>query len=275
MIQETGMLDVGTHCHYCKQLDFLPFTCTFCKFNFCELHRTQEQHHCIKLNLNETKDDPIQVKSNGDKFFQSLLPEKGYLRVKQQPHAFDNNGSKLGTNNSSANRRTIKSQLNQSSLDKLLNFFQRHRTNNSNKTKKSSFFSSSSKTNTTTNKTAALLKLKKIAQGDNKIPESNRIYVYVHKIDDSDDDSDEKAIEPKSFFINKLWPIGRALDFLAQKLDISNKNINVNTTEEEKLFIYKCSLESTILDELKVNDRVNLNINNLDTLYLIRGKIKK
>lgn len=263
MIQETGMLDVGTHCHYCKQLDFLPFNCAFCHFNFCELHRTQEHHHCTKLiaNLNNNNKDNTsssEAKSNGDKFFQSLLPEKGYIRVKNQQQLPNST-----TNSTTSTKRTIKSQLNQSSLDRLLSFFQRHKTPNSKK-KSSLRFKSS-------NSTTSLLQLRKIAVGDDKIPEINRIYVYVHKIDDSNKDN---SIEPKPFYINKLWPIGRALDFLAQRVNISNKNIGVDTKDEEKLFIYNCPFGSNNLIELKVNDRVNLNINNLDTLYLIRGKIK-
>nr|5IJ4_A Chain A, CDC48-associated ubiquitin-like/zinc finger protein 1 [Saccharomyces cerevisiae S288C] len=40
------MLDVGKHCAYCRQLDFLPFHCSFCNEDFCSNHRLKEDHHC-------------------------------------------------------------------------------------------------------------------------------------------------------------------------------------------------------------------------------------
>jgi len=38
--------DLGKHCAYCKQKDYLPFTCTFCSEAFCLKHRTQASHKC-------------------------------------------------------------------------------------------------------------------------------------------------------------------------------------------------------------------------------------
>ncbi|ORX56501.1 hypothetical protein BCR36DRAFT_395471 [Piromyces finnis] len=42
--------DLGKQCHLkeCKQLDFLPFTCEYCKFVFCHEHWKPENHHCEK-----------------------------------------------------------------------------------------------------------------------------------------------------------------------------------------------------------------------------------
>ncbi|OUM63883.1 hypothetical protein PIROE2DRAFT_9487, partial [Piromyces sp. E2] len=36
------------HLKECKQLDFLPFTCEYCKFVFCHEHWKPENHHCEK-----------------------------------------------------------------------------------------------------------------------------------------------------------------------------------------------------------------------------------
>lgn len=42
----THFSDLGIHCSLseCKQKDFLPFKCEFCKKAFCLEHRTQEGH---------------------------------------------------------------------------------------------------------------------------------------------------------------------------------------------------------------------------------------
>ncbi|EDO18312.1 hypothetical protein Kpol_1039p63 [Vanderwaltozyma polyspora DSM 70294] len=97
--RETGMLDVGTHCQYCRQIDFLPFHCSFCKQDFCTSHRTKESHHCKWLldqqkaivttvdvvNENGSIDNQKKKKKKrGPTYFESLLPEKSHIRVKQQ-----------------------------------------------------------------------------------------------------------------------------------------------------------------------------------------------
>lgn len=38
--------NLGQHCSYCRQKDFLPFTCKFCKKPFCLQHRTIASHEC-------------------------------------------------------------------------------------------------------------------------------------------------------------------------------------------------------------------------------------
>lgn len=47
--------DLGSFCSICHQKDFLPFTCKFCKKEFCLKHRTIQDHQC------EYK-QPIQIK---------------------------------------------------------------------------------------------------------------------------------------------------------------------------------------------------------------------
>ena len=47
----THFSDLGIHCSLseCKQKDFLPFACEFCKKAFCLAHRTQEGHECQNM----------------------------------------------------------------------------------------------------------------------------------------------------------------------------------------------------------------------------------
>ena len=40
----------GEHCtyEYCKQLDYLPFTCDYCQHKFCSSHSAPKSHECPK-----------------------------------------------------------------------------------------------------------------------------------------------------------------------------------------------------------------------------------
>lgn len=257
MIKETGMLDVGTHCYYCRQLDFLPFHCSQCNHDFCSSHRLKESHHCKSLYLNKSNDSQktsSPVVNNHGKFFQSLLPAKASERIRESTKFPPPSPS-----SSMPNNNTIKSSLNKSSLDKLLKFFNRH------KTKTFPLSSSSS-----SNKISQKLSLQKLSKGDTKIPLQNRIYIHCYVLD-----VDSNINEPTPIYINKIWPIGRVIDYLASQLGI--KNVNLKADPNMKLFLYKAfhSSNNQQLVELNPNDRVVDKIFTLDTLYLIRGEIKK
>lgn len=243
--RESGMLDVGTHCAFCRQLDFLPFHCTYCNSDFCSSHRSKESHHCKWLIETNKKSPPTvaKVKDNNGKYFKSLMPEKGYIRVQQDKKE-------------STKPQRIRSNGNRSALDKLTRFFKR---------KEASKKTSKSKPNAM----IQLTKLKRSAQGDDKIPMANRLYVYCYAIDDDQDESKELEI-----YINKIRPVGGALDSIAKQLNVSNRNSDFNATSKEKLFLYKKDSKSGELICLDPSDRVVTEIKDLDTLYLVRGDDK-
>lgn len=239
------MLDVGTHCAFCRQIDFLPFHCTYCNADFCSSHRSKESHHCKWLLESEARSPPVVAKTadNHAKYFQSLLPEKGYVRVQQDRQE-------------SAKPPKIPSKGNRSALDRLARFFKRKEV--SKKTTKSK-----------PNAMIQLTMLKRKAKGDDKIPMSNRLYVYCFAIDDDQDESKEHEI-----YINKIRPIGGALDYIAKQLDVSNRNSDINATTKEKLFLYRKDGKSGDLVCLDPSDRVVTKIKDLDTVYLVRGDDK-
>merc|ERR1712138_298123 len=43
---EYTALDIGAHCSFCKQHDFLPFKCESCGFSFCLKHKDASKHEC-------------------------------------------------------------------------------------------------------------------------------------------------------------------------------------------------------------------------------------
>ena len=46
--QQFDCMAIGKHCAEitCRQLDFLPFTCEFCKKSYCGNHRKPKEHLC-------------------------------------------------------------------------------------------------------------------------------------------------------------------------------------------------------------------------------------
>ncbi|AQZ16992.1 YNL155W [Zygosaccharomyces parabailii] len=253
MTQETGMLDVGTHCAFCRQLDFLPFHCKFCNGDFCENHRTKESHHCrwlLEQDNGEKKRPNAQkpeLKGNEEQFFKSLLPQKGYIRV-QEKHTV-----------STPRPKPVRSQINKSALDKLARFFKRRSKKNSSPIKKSA---------SSSNAFVQLSQLKKTAVGDSRIPLSNRIYIWCYVVHDEERDKDAKR---ESLYINKIWPVGRALDYAAQQFGVPNHNNSVKTKNEEKLYLYKADQKSGEMVQLDTSGRVATSISDLDTVYLVRG----
>lgn len=235
-VRETGMLDVGTHCTFCRQIDFLPFHCKFCNGDFCSKHRIREDHHCISL-----QDETHQVhvsKSDGGKFFRSLLPQRAAIRVQQQPQQTE--------------EPKVKSTLNQHSLNKLLKFFKSRPKTTIRKSRN-------------TSATAQLIQCKKIAKGDPKVPQQNRIYLYVTVIDDENSNKYNEI----PLFVNKIWPIGRVLDSVAHSLNVKNVNVKIDTSTQEKLFIYKQTPDT--IQQLDTSGRANDILHDLDNVYIIRG----
>jgi len=212
-VQETGMLDVGTHCAYCRQIDFLPFHCKYCDGDFCAKHRLKEDHHCSSLTDSTAELDNIAVhKSDGGKFFRSLLPQRSHIRVQ-------NSSSPNGNGNNNDKSPTIKSTLNKTSLDKLLKFFKSRQRKPIIKSRSAS-------------KVTQLAQLKRTAKGDSKIPEQNRIYLFATVIDDHDHDTNttNTSKENVQVYINKMWPVGRVLDSVANLLGVKNINVKVDTS---------------------------------------------
>ncbi|AET40768.1 Cuz1p Ecym_6393 [Eremothecium cymbalariae DBVPG len=250
--KEYGMLDVGKHCHYCRQVDFLPFHCTSCSEDFCALHRSREEHNCRGLvrgggDLSKGTMMAVSGSRKGDReaYFKSLLPEKSAVRVNQtraQPE---------GSNQSIKDR--LIGQKNTFALDKLKKFFDKYSSKKNYKLKL-----------TTSNKTIQLAKMKRAAKGDENIPQSNRVYIWCYCIDEK---------EPKEYemFINKVWPLGRVLDYLSQQLNIKNVNLSAPADMDKKLYLYK-TVKGSEWVLLEPSARVTGNIDDGDTVYLVRGE---
>ncbi|EDO15444.1 hypothetical protein Kpol_1027p18 [Vanderwaltozyma polyspora DSM 70294] len=253
---KTGMLEVGTHCAYCKQLDFLAFHCKYCDKDFCTKHRSQESHHCTELNNEPIDQGKVDIRDKGGAYFESLLPEKGSTRVQQ-----GNEKVKQQLRDTDKDIKPVKEKIkNKSALDKILKFFQK---------KKSENYKQVSSRKNSSNKVIQLANLKKEAIGDNKIPIANRTYIDCYYVDKGNNDDPKKT----SLYTNKTWSIGRLLDYIAIQLKVKNVNNNVNSDESEILYLYK-KVEGDQLSfkRLQPSDRISNVIKDLDVLYLVRGE---
>lgn len=250
MTREMGMLDVGTHCAFCRELDFLPFHCSECKSDFCKNHRTKESHYCKSLVLLPPHAQPEvndADKAGSGRYFKSLLPEKASVRVKQNVST---------ASEPVANAKTTLLKNNSTAMEKLKQYFAK---NGKIFNSKKSITKASS-----TNKLIQVTKMKRSAKGDETIPISNRVYAWCYIVEASD----SKPVAHE-VYINKLWPVGRALDSLASLLNVRNSNIEHSVTDKEKLFLYRGNSE---LSQLLPNSaRVAGAVKEGDILYIVRG----
>ena len=47
--------ELDKHCKICRQLDFLPFKCDFCKELYCLEHKDPKDHECKNITNYESK----------------------------------------------------------------------------------------------------------------------------------------------------------------------------------------------------------------------------
>ena len=202
--------DTGTHCQLttCKNLDFLPFVCDKCSLVFCSEHRTPLSHNCSNLTPKESTDlkkpcsiinYPCSVE-NCDSV--ELVPVLCSLCKEQVclSHRIpeDHNCIKLKVKKKPV---SVSNQLHQQFEMK------QPKSLKSAKARKMSA-------------KLALMKLKLHSIGSNELPEEERAYFFVH--------AHNLKTSAKPFFVCKSWTVGKVVDFLANKLNLSNQNHVIN-----------------------------------------------
>lgn len=229
-MSKTELMDIGEHCSYCGQIDYLPFKCS-CKGVFCLQHRQPEQHSCSALAR-----EPKVIQREAIDI--SHLPSSRTLFP-------DRSGFKVELKTTDDHPVTIKKKMAAGeSLAKL-----------------KKLFAKAPKTNAT-KRIVEAAKLKSNAKGDIRIPQSERVYVWVQVIDEKHD----KDVRHPAF-ISRGWPLGRALDSVANVLKVRNVN-NSTSDEMEKLFLYRQDGEDFKL--MKTSDRCST-VRSESTMFLVRG----
>ncbi|KAK6456251.1 uncharacterized protein RJT20DRAFT_5644 [Scheffersomyces xylosifermentans] len=246
--KDQGIIDIGKNCSKCSELDFLPFHCEFCNLTFCSKHRTLESHDCAgieKFQRSRTSSPPYEGPSAKTLFpdsdqrkrvlnerLNNAKPKPTNILDKQfrvgdiaayTPNAF----SKL---NKFLKIQREKSKSSSSTLGKIFNSKPRAASNN---------------------KVVELAQLRKQAKGDSKISVNDRVYIwalYVNGQKDSESNSNSRESDEfsrinvekdrKPIFVSKNWVVGRALDSIADNLQIKNINNSTNKSDE-RLNIFK------------------------------------
>ncbi|EGA73335.1 YNL155W-like protein [Saccharomyces cerevisiae AWRI796] len=120
------------------------------------------------------------------------------------------------------------------------------------------------------NKIIQLANLKKIAKGDPKIPMQNRIYIWCYLVDgDETDIAKEDTRMP--LYINKMWPVGRAMDYLSIQLNVKSSTLT-NSSSNDKFQLCKLKEGKQVsFYNIGASLRVTNEIKDLDTLYLVHN----
>ena len=224
--------DIGTQCHLstCKQLDFLPFTCDGCSLVFCLRHREKSSHNCSSLKRSTEDVSTIKtlictyscsvVDCNTTEVVPITCSLCGNQLCLKHRLPEDHNCVKLPIKaKSTTATKHLTSPFEIRSQKKL-------------KTLKSQKMAAK----------VALMKLKLHSKGDNGIPTSERLYFSVHPV--------ILNSTPLPIFVSSKWTVGKAIDFMANKLKLHNEN---NKISNSKLKLCSASTGEVISPDLHLH----------------------
>lgn len=264
-----GLMDIGKNCSECHALDFLPYTCEHCHRVFCANHRKLDAHNCAgQKTLNAGK---ARSPSPPGPSASSLFPdrEKDRKRIDELITTAKPLATTILEKQFRVGDVAAKTPNAFRKLAKFLSI---------QKTKKPSgvgkLFSKPPLA------AAQLHALRKDAKGDAKVAAPDRVHVWVVYVDSSSATTEHEEThiltqinvekDRRPVFVSQNWPVGRALDAVADTLHI--RNYNNHTLElKERLNIFKVEGENPVL--LKTGDRVKGTLKNGDTIYLVKGSL--
>ncbi|KAI5795494.1 hypothetical protein DFH27DRAFT_565616 [Peziza echinospora] len=296
-IRERDVGAIGKHCDIpsCHMLDFLPFKCESCNGTYCLDHRTETAHKCahegkwaaerLRRELGVSK-TPRQ--SGGGGSSSSSSTSTGHTLASTAPpttcphqkckttintprsagvfcpackrtyclahrlqdaHDCSSLPPLPGTPAAAASLQT------QAAAEKARAAFARFKAWTSTKTEKV-------KEKRQGSAAVELLRLKRVAKGDAKIPAEKRVYVYV----EAEKGSTSSRLPKGEFYFNREWSVGKVLDVAAGELGVTNVN-NRGEGEEERLRVFHVEGGRMLSFGEKVGDAVGSG----NTIVLLRG----
>ncbi|KAF5102067.1 hypothetical protein D0Z00_000527 [Geotrichum galactomycetum] len=269
-----GLLQVGDHCNFCNDLDFLPFTCDDCGNVFCQQHRKPDSHSCSQ----KLKKQQQQSKQPSKPASMTTVAPTKYTR----PAAAPTNGRRLGSSpagtppppaNGQSTQAAEKSNNNKAALEKLKSLW-----GSSNKSSKSTPSSSSQTSSSGSNlfsgwkkpslsaqlrtsraqELKLLNQLKRDAKGDAKIELSHRRYLYF-----------ESAATGKKVPVYHRDDIitGKLLDKAAEALNINLRTAN-SSAAGGKMALYIARTQQFLPYNEKLSTALGGAVKDGDTLIL-------
>lgn len=178
-----SLMDIGSHCEVCLQVDFLPFTCSKCNKTLCAEHR--EIHECTKI-------EPEPLPTIKPKRQPERTVASGRVTAPVKMHTPTPDPAAVA----SASKK-------QSALAKLRAAL--------------GVKSTSAAKSQKTAKSSSLTLLKSQAKGDPAVSQENRLYVYVERpeqeyVDPITGSKQTRAPQTAPAYFDKTRPVGFALD---------------------------------------------------------------
>jgi hypothetical protein len=260
-----GLLQVGDHCNFCSDLDFLPFTCDDCGNVFCQQHRKPDSHSCSqKLKK--------QQKQNSKPAPMAAVAPTKYTRPASAPTT----GRRLGSSPAGTPppaQASEKSNNNKAALEKLKSLWGSNKSSNSAPSSSSSQASSSghnlfsgwkkpslaAQLRTSRAQELKLLnQLKRDAKGDAKIELAHRRYLYF-----------ESAATGKKVPVYHRDDIitGKLLDKAADTLNINLRTAN-SSAVGGKMALYLARTQQFLPYNEKLSTALGGAVKDGDTLIL-------
>lgn len=252
--EDQGVMNIGKHCHQCQQLDFLPFVCESCKHTFCSQHRTFEGHGC------KATEKQYHPSSYNGESAASLFPDRDQHRAIVN-HQIEHRRPTPTTILEKQFRVGDAAAGKPNAFSKFRKFLLLQ--------KKKKLLAG--KLGLRSAGDAALLRRQ--AKGDAKVQPGDRVYVWVLYVNRSDEESSwlvNVEADRTALWVSKNWPVGRALDSIADHLRIMNYN-NSTRDSHERLNIFKVNGQEPVLVEN--SGRVAKAFANGDIIYLVKGSL--
>jgi hypothetical protein len=235
---EKDLSSIGQHCSFqsCNRLDFLPVKCEFCFQKFCKEHSSVTGHTCSKYEeLNQQKLEKARKILQPIQFYKCVFQDCEQREMVQVLCDFCMLNfclkHRLPVDHKCAvKNEPIKSESSFIDKSKELNkpeFKFEMKKNVSEK-------------NTQLASKLVLMKLRQTAVGPPGLPELAKYYCFI-------DYNNEK----KPFFFSTKWPVGKCIEFIFDKLKISQSELN-----KLKLFLNDNLIESSNNIEYLVKNNV-------------------
>jgi AN1-type zinc finger protein 1 len=234
--------DLGKHCHFCKQQDYLPFDCEFCKHSFCSDHRYATAHSCEKYTTKVQKkveQKPTTV-TKLNNCHHKRCQEFSITNCKQCNHSFCSNHRHVehhecqkneNVNNSTSRvfdmtkikdhslRKAIESEVRGKKLREEFGFKRTVEIKQTPTTRKS-------------NQSMSFSNTKETSFGNQNTEQEDRFYfkIFFPK---------ESSLQPVHWFFENSRSVGKIIDLIAQKGKIKSKIYAPN--DPSRLNIYKFS----------------------------------
>ena len=230
---------LGTHCEYpeCNTLDFLPIYCFHCSKTFCKQHGSAPDHSCISL---------LQSNAIPTSNTSVLLPCAFQNNCKSQksPISFT---CELCLKNFCVEHRHVDDHQCEHRSQPPPSHGISHSNKNEVKPTTTNYPTekfAGTKNEALANK-IAIMKLKQSAKGPTGVPMENRLHLFV-QVDE------EKAANSKRypFYLSKLWPLGKGLDYLVKELKLSSTSWIISLNDRET----PLDLSTTISELTELHD---------------------